>query len=116
MEIKMTDDVIKDDKFSRRTCDEWADLLALTPEEQLSPVDHATFLQHVQLCANCSKMRKIYPLITTYARRSLMVTPLPNLPSSVLEAMQKGSLAASSEELARLPLLSFSGREKPLRK
>jgi len=117
MEIKIMDDSIKDDEFSHQTCDEWADLLALNPEEQLLTIDHAAFLKHVQSCSRCNKMRKLYPLITTYARHSLMVTPLSDLPPSVLEAMQKGFPPTSSGKRASFPVLSFFGRGKqPLRR
>src|SRR5438045_8346350 len=107
-------DFVEDNKFCRRTCDEWADLLALTPEEQLPPVDRAAFLQHVQSCANCANIRTIYPLITAYARRSLTVKPLSKLPP-VSDGMQESPSPPPSEEPVRPPRLSFFDRENLFR-
>jgi WD40 repeat protein len=90
---------LKDGSLPHRTCHEWADLLALTPEEQLSPADRAAFLHHVQSCPNCATMCADYCLITAYLRRSLTVTPLLNLPSPILAAMQRGSSLPSPGEL-----------------
>jgi ABC-type branched-subunit amino acid transport system substrate-binding protein len=85
-------DFMKDGILPSRTCDEWTDLLALTPEEQLSPADHAAFIQHVQSCAACAAMRVDYRLITAYLRRSLATTPLSSLPTPILAAMQRDAV------------------------
>src|SRR5262249_38636170 len=56
-----------------------------------------------------------YRLITAYARRSLAVTPLPNLPSSILAALRRVSFPISFRELAGLLRLTASSRENLFR-
>ena len=91
----------KDGSFPTRTCEEWADLLALTPEEQLVFADRVAFLQHVQSCTKCATMRATDRLLNAYARRALSVKPLPNLPSFVFEAVQIDSVLKPPEKIAR---------------
>ena len=72
-----------------RSCNQWADLLAFTPEEQLSPDERAALIAHMATCATCTAMRNDYRLLTAYMRRTLSVTPLPHLPDSVLAHMER---------------------------
>ena len=81
-------DFMQGGSLPNRACNEWADLLAMTPEELLSSSDRAAFAVHVQSCTTCAAMRKDYHLLITYARRALSVTPLPDLPASVRAEMQ----------------------------
>lgn len=81
----------KSRSFPSQVCDTWADLLAFTPEEQLSPADLAAFIEHVKTCPVCAALREDYRLLTTYTRRALSVTPLSDLPASVLAEMQRAS-------------------------
>jgi WD40 repeat protein len=59
----------------QRSCDEWADVLALTPEDQLSPADRVAFTEHARLCTTCAALRDDSRLLTTFARRALRVIP-----------------------------------------
>jgi hypothetical protein len=101
-------DSMKGSSLPQRSCDEWADLLALTPEGQLSPDERAAFTEHMVSCAPCAAMHEDYRLLTTYLRRTLSVTPLPGLPDFVLAEMQKAS-SADQEQRGAIP--SFQSRK-----
>lgn len=93
----------KSRSFPSQVCDTWADLLAFTPEEQLSPADLAAFIEHVKTCPVCAALREDYRLLTTYTRRALSVTPLSDLPASVLAEMQRASSVVGGAQLRVLP-------------
>lgn len=89
-----------DNVLPSRSCDEWAEWLTSAPEELLSPRDRQAFTSHVRSCATCAALREDDRLLTTYMRRDLRITPLPDLPASVLAEMHQASFAPGPVEEA----------------